>query len=166
MADAYRKVLGDVCVGGFAPQKVQVPCPPTSPFSRGAVLVLILVLLMIGVLAVLTYAGDNERVRKFLERFGVSVESVRAVRYSTLGKGWGGLDVVGDEPDEFDHDAPQLVTVNKQVTGGSDLLGLDPGVLGGVRMRAGGIAAAVEAVPRLLMPTKKPEVGKELDEML
>jgi len=27
-ADAYRKVPGDVCEGGFTPVKVQVPCPP------------------------------------------------------------------------------------------------------------------------------------------
>ena len=156
MADAYRKVLGNVCVGGFQPGKVQVPCPPTSPFSRGAVLVLVLVVLVVGALALLTYAGDNERVRKFLEKFGVNVESVRSVRYSTLTKGWGQV----GEVDEFDRDAPTLVTVEHHGKSSADLIQLEStGFSGGVRMRTGGLAGATETVPKLHMP------GKELDEI-
>ncbi|CDJ33869.1 uncharacterized protein EMH_0086040 [Eimeria mitis] len=31
---AYRKVPGDVCEGGWVPEKVAVPCPAHSPASR------------------------------------------------------------------------------------------------------------------------------------
>lgn len=33
LQDAYRKIPGDTCVGGWVPSKVPVLCPDTSPLS-------------------------------------------------------------------------------------------------------------------------------------
>lgn len=33
-ANAYRKVPGDICVNGWVPEKVPVPCPAHAPFNR------------------------------------------------------------------------------------------------------------------------------------
>jgi hypothetical protein len=164
-ADAYRKVLGDECVRGFQPAKVAVPCPPTSPFSRGAVIILVLIVLAVAALAILTYAGDNEKVRAFLDKYGINVESFKTVRYSTLGKSH-----IDEEADEFDADAPQLVqytvaTGNKPAASETSLIELDSSPGGSaavVRMRAGGFGSATESVPRLAPAPGK----KEFDDIL
>ncbi|CEL93798.1 unnamed protein product, partial [Vitrella brassicaformis CCMP3155] len=44
--DAYRRVPGDTCEGGWAPQKVAVPCPQKSPFTRGAYSILLVLFLL------------------------------------------------------------------------------------------------------------------------
>uniref|UniRef100_A0A0G4F4M6 VPS10 domain-containing protein n=1 Tax=Chromera velia CCMP2878 TaxID=1169474 RepID=A0A0G4F4M6_9ALVE len=55
--DAYRKVPGDTCEGGWVPPKVSVPCPARSLFSKallwffGVVLVGVAVLLCLGLAA-------------------------------------------------------------------------------------------------------------------
>ena len=159
-ADAYRKVLGDECVRGFQPSKVAVPCPPTSPFSRGAIIILVLIVLAVAALAILTYAGDNEKLRSFLDKYGINVESFKTVRYSTLGKSH-----IDEEADEFDADAPQLVQYS--VAGltkpqhETTLIELEGSPSHSVRMRAGGFGTATDSVPRLAAPNTK-----ELDDIL
>ena len=140
-ANAYRKVLGDQCQGGFSPEKVPVPCPPSSPFSLGALLVLGLIIFLITAFATLTVAGTNEKLRMYLEKLGINVQSFQTIRYSTLGNAW------METEDIYDRDAPQLVNVAKSVSAPVDNLLIDIDV--GSHRRAGGLQAANQVVPRL-----------------
>ncbi|KAF4694861.1 Sorl1p [Perkinsus olseni] len=76
-ADAYRRVPGDTCEGGFVPPKAQVPCPSFSPLSRAALiasgLIVVIILLLIGM----------NRAAAGLEGNG-GFETLRYVKYATL----------------------------------------------------------------------------------
>ncbi|KAF4708650.1 Sorl1p [Perkinsus olseni] len=76
-ADAYRRVPGDTCEGGFVPPKAQVPCPSFSPLSRAALiasgLIVVIILLLIGM----------NRAAAGLEGNG-GFEILRYVKYATL----------------------------------------------------------------------------------
>jgi hypothetical protein len=126
-ANAYRKIPGDSCVGGFSPVKIQVPCPSHSRFSGGASLVLVLVVVVFIFTAGLSYM---DRLPKFKAMFGnLGFDAMNYVRYSTVGGARKRNDEVGDdfiqaEPDEFDNDAPKLMTytatsLSKRNTGSS-----------------------------------------------
>jgi len=144
MANAYRKIPGDTCVGGFQPSKVQVPCPSNSRFSHGASLVLVLVVLVFLFAAALSYV---DRIPKLRSLFGnLGFESLNYIRYSTIG-GAGkkaqneGDDFIQAEMDDMDQDAPKLMTytatsLNKR---NGDLLEM-------------GKAKAAENVPKLQGP--------------
>jgi hypothetical protein len=158
-ADAYRKVLGDQCQGGFVPEKVPVPCPPTSPFSRGAMMVLGLIFFLIAAFTTLTVAGTNDKLRLWLEKLGINVQSFHTIRYSTLGGAW------METEDIYDRDAPQLVNVAKSIDHSNHNLLSD--IDTSSPRRAGGLIAANQPVPRLAAPQAAPSAAAnhELNEL-
>jgi hypothetical protein len=129
-ANAYRKIPGDSCVGGFQPVKVQVPCPSHSRFGAGANIVLILVIVVFIFTAGLSYIDRFPKLRAMFGNLGF--ETMNYIRYSTVGGARKRNDEVGDdfiqaEPDEYDNDAPKLMTytatsLSKRNNGPTDLL--------------------------------------------
>ena len=133
-ANAYRKIPGDSCSGGFQPSKIQVPCPSHSRFSGGASLVLVLVVLVFVFIAALNYIDRFPKLRALFGNLGF--DTLGYIRYSTVGgarrkNDEEANDFIQAEPDEFDNDAPKLLTysatsLSKRNTGAanspSDLL--------------------------------------------
>ncbi|KAF4663921.1 Sorl1p [Perkinsus chesapeaki] len=168
-ADAYRKVPGDTCEGGFVPPQAQVPCPSFSPLSKGALLVVGLIVLVVVVLGAMTLASGGEGNGGF--------ETLRYVKYATLGRaGKEAQGYMSDNEAEL-ADAPPLdeycANVGRSKKGdgqvvhhniGSDSeesldfdFDNDVEVMGRaqdhqVRMRAGGLISAPTTVPKLQPP--------------
>lgn len=161
-ANAYRRIPSDTCVGGFQPEKVQVPCPSFSRFSGGASLVLVLVVIVFVFTAGLSYIDRFPKLRALFGNLGF--ESLNYIRYSTLG-GAGkrnsaeGDDFIQAEPDEYDHDAPKLMTYtslskrNTNSNSPSDLLELS---------ETGTGRRGAEHVPKLQPPTKKEHLDDDV----
>ncbi|KAF4668158.1 Sorl1p [Perkinsus chesapeaki] len=113
-ADAYRKVVGDTCEGGWRPQKERVPCPSHSPFSRGAVATLLFIAFIVAVIGGGTYLSGSDRWKSTIGNYGF--ETLEYVKYSTIGRS-AQLAVRATEdgdPDDFD-DAPQLEHYSSRV---------------------------------------------------
>ncbi|EER13739.1 membrane glycoprotein yil173w precursor, putative [Perkinsus marinus ATCC 50983] len=106
-ADAYRKVVGDTCEGGWRPQKERVPCPSHSPFSRGAVATLMIIGFLVALMFGGTYVSGSERWKNTIGNYGF--ETLEYVKYSTIGRSARLAVSATDDmnPDDFD-DAPQL----------------------------------------------------------
>ncbi|KFH09097.1 putative sortilin, partial [Toxoplasma gondii VAND] len=85
---AYRKVPGDVCEGGWMPEKVAVPCPAHSPVSRGGKTVLLLLLFIVVVMVVINYLAKTGRLKKFFRNAGF--DSFANVSYGLVGASAGG----------------------------------------------------------------------------
>ncbi|OEH80039.1 putative sortilin [Cyclospora cayetanensis] len=86
---AYRKVPGDVCEGGWAPEKVAVPCPPHSPVSRGGKLVLLLISLIVLLMCIFNYLARTGRLKAFFRNAGF--DTFANVSYAIIGSspvGW------------------------------------------------------------------------------
>eukprot|EP00920_Eleutheroschizon_duboscqi_P010871 GHVT01025537.1.p1 GENE.GHVT01025537.1~~GHVT01025537.1.p1 ORF type:complete len:678 (-),score=147.34 GHVT01025537.1:1172-3205(-) len=150
---AYRRVPGDVCEGGWVPQKVAVPCPQHAPFSKGAKMVLVVVILIAVLMFLVTYSAKNPRLMHIFRNYGF--DSFSSVRYNTLGKmhdaGSDGEEESGNrrygpefgfidaEQDDHEEDAPRLMaytTASQRPT---------PGVGLGDSPREGAIASASSA---------------------
>ena len=150
-ANAYRKIPGDSCTNGFQPTKVQVPCPSHSRFSGGASLVLVLVVIVFVFTAGLSYIDRFPKLRAMFGNFGF--ETLNYIRYSTVG-GAGkrahaeGDDFIQAEMDDYDHDAPKLMTYTAtsltKRNGGNDLLEM-----------TSDRPKAAEHVPKLQPPKKQ-----------
>lgn len=80
--NAYRKVPGDVCVGGWIPELVAVPCPPHSPLSKGSKAVLTFILLLAFVMMTVVYISQNERLKHVFHNYGF--KTYEYVPYSPL----------------------------------------------------------------------------------
>ena len=165
-ANAYRKIPGDTCAGGFQPSKVQVPCPSHSRMGGGASLVLILVILVFVLTAGLSYIDRFPKLRAMFGNLGF--ETLNYVRYSTLG-GAGkrnsadGEDFIQAEPDEYDNDAPKLVTYT--TTSLSKRNGGSPRDLLELTERAGAPKREELPVPKLQAPSKTTKKTTKADDM-
>jgi hypothetical protein len=121
-SDAYRKVVGDSCEGGWSPQKVAVPCPANAKMSRGAWSVLSTVLLIAIAMGAANYVAQSEKFKGMFANYGF--DNFGSVRYATIGAQAPetGLDSVGTRfdadfiEDDFADDAPQLMAYS----GGND----------------------------------------------
>ncbi|KAF4691011.1 Sorl1p [Perkinsus olseni] len=113
-ADAYRKVVGDTCEGGWQPQKERVPCPSHSPFSRGAVATLLVIGFLVAVMFGGTYISGSERWKNTIGNYGF--ETLEYVKYSTIGRSAKLAVRATDDmgPSDFD-DAPQLEQYSSSV---------------------------------------------------
>jgi len=67
---AYRKIPGDICEGGWVPPPVAVPCPHTSPFGKGAYLVLLVLLVLAILLAISTWLSRHPQYGSIFSRYG------------------------------------------------------------------------------------------------
>ena len=152
-ANAYRKIPGDTCIGGFQPTKVQVPCPSHSRFSGGASLVLVLVIVVFVFSAGLSYIDRFPKLRAMFGNLGF--ESLNYIRYSTVGGAGKKASMEGDdfiqaEPDDLDKDAPKLMTYSVgSLSKRNDLLELTE--TGNVTRAP----RAAENVPKLQAPPQK-----------
>lgn len=82
-ADAYRKVVGDTCEGGWTPKPLAVPCPAGSKLSRGALSVLGSVGIIGAILAAVTFMSRSEHFKGVFANYGF--ESFENVKYATIG---------------------------------------------------------------------------------
>ncbi|EEQ99784.1 sortilin, putative [Perkinsus marinus ATCC 50983] len=92
-ADAYRRVPGDTCEGGFVPAQAQVPCPSSSPLSKAAWVAVGLVVFFIIVLIGLNHASSGPGSNG-------GFETLRYVKYATLARA--GEEAVGYMSDNED----------------------------------------------------------------
>jgi hypothetical protein len=121
-SQAYTKVVGDTCEGGFEPQKVAVPCPANSKMSKGAMSVLSTVALIAIAMGLANYVAQSEKFKGVFNNYGF--DSFNSVRYGQIGSKAPetAMESVGMRfdadfiEDEFADDAPQLMAY----TGGSD----------------------------------------------
>ncbi|PFH32063.1 putative sortilin [Besnoitia besnoiti] len=134
---AYRKVPGDVCEGGWVPEKVAVPCPAHSPVSKGGKTVLLLLFAIVVVMVLINYLAKTGKLKKFFRNAGF--DTFANVSYGLVGGGVGGgpggwldqeagegrrggeelgdrskyepeLGFIDAEQDENEEDAPTLMT--------------------------------------------------------
>eukprot|EP00930_Biecheleria_cincta_P083655 TRINITY_DN73187_c0_g1_i1.p1 TRINITY_DN73187_c0_g1~~TRINITY_DN73187_c0_g1_i1.p1 ORF type:complete len:877 (-),score=163.36 TRINITY_DN73187_c0_g1_i1:28-2658(-) len=114
-ANAYRKVVGDACEGGWTPSPAQVPCPP-KPMSKGAWSVLGSLGMLAGIMAVVTMMSNSEKVKGVFGNYGF--DGYSGIKYAGIGSRTpeSALDSVGTrfdadfiEGDQDDFDAPQLM---------------------------------------------------------
>eukprot|EP00386_Alphamonas_edax_P014095 GDKI01043378.1.p1 GENE.GDKI01043378.1~~GDKI01043378.1.p1 ORF type:complete len:717 (+),score=231.79 GDKI01043378.1:264-2153(+) len=170
--DAYRKVPGDTCEGGWVPPKVPVPCPQTAPFSRSALSVLFVVFLLVVALGAVQFASRSEKFKKLFLQYGF--ESFENVRYSAVGGK--GADTAMDHmyghgDDEFDQDqdqedAPTLLSYNasnkkredsEMTSPPKDLLSVGDEETGDRQIaRRAGTQTAAASVPKLSPPSGNP----------
>jgi len=117
--DAHRKVVGDLCEGGWQPQKAGVPCPANSKMSSGAMSVLGSMASLGIVMAIVTYLSRSERFKGWFSNYGF--DAFNNVKYATIGaqQPETGLESVGArydsdfmdaDQDDYHDDAPQLMT--------------------------------------------------------
>ncbi|GIX64149.1 sortilin [Babesia caballi] len=117
-ADAYRKIPGDVCVPGWVPNQVAVPCPPHSPLSKGSKMVLTIIIVLTFVLMGIVYVSCNEKLKHVFHNYGfkqfsyVAYSPVNAKKPSHRGSGIGSRfePEVGFIDAEQEHDEPTLMT--------------------------------------------------------
>jgi len=162
--DAYRKVPGDDCTGGWVPEKVAVPCPYHAPFSRGAKTVLIVGVVIIAVLAIITHLSRSDRFGHIMNQYA----DFSNVKYSVLGGPYSGKGKDGDydgshpyepelgfidsEQDEHEEDVPTLLnyTQDSERHNGNEDFEMDIPGSSSVSRRAVGTTDPV--VPRLNPP--------------
>jgi hypothetical protein len=121
----YRKVIGDSCEGGWAPEKVAVPCPPNSKLSKGAMSVLGTVGTLATIMALITALSRSESFKAYFANYGF--ENFNSVRYTTIGAKAPetALDSVGTRFDadfiegdqDYADDAPQLMAYTGSSSG-------------------------------------------------
>eukprot|EP00419_Tripos_fusus_P088245 CAMPEP_0172861924 /NCGR_PEP_ID=MMETSP1075-20121228/72937_1 /TAXON_ID=2916 /ORGANISM="Ceratium fusus, Strain PA161109" /LENGTH=856 /DNA_ID=CAMNT_0013710117 /DNA_START=111 /DNA_END=2681 /DNA_ORIENTATION=- len=156
-ADAYRKVSGDSCEGGWEPSKVAVPCPANSRLSTGAVSVLGTICLIGVIMIFVVVVSSSDRCKGVFANIGF--ESFSNVKYATIGAQLPetAMDSVGatfdtDFAAEEFGDAPQLMAY----TGPADTSSHDD--------LPRGIDTAAPHVPRLQKPPEARRVGLEPDD--
>ena len=62
---------GDVCEGGWIPEKVAIPCPSHSPVSRGGKLVLLFISLIVLAMCIFNYLAKTGRLKALLRNTGI-----------------------------------------------------------------------------------------------
>lgn len=103
---AYRKVPGDMCEGGWTPEKVAVPCPPHSPVSRGGKLVLLLISLIVLLMCIFNYLAKTGRLKAFFRNAGF--ETFANVSYAIVGSGPSGWADDGGGPQKHHNNGEEL----------------------------------------------------------
>eukprot|EP00933_Yihiella_yeosuensis_P031871 TRINITY_DN2547_c2_g1_i1.p1 TRINITY_DN2547_c2_g1~~TRINITY_DN2547_c2_g1_i1.p1 ORF type:complete len:875 (-),score=186.23 TRINITY_DN2547_c2_g1_i1:492-3116(-) len=151
-ADAYRKVIGDSCEGGWQAQKVAVPCPANSKLSRGAMSVLGSIGMLAVIMGAVSYLSSSEKFKGVFANYGF--DNSGYVKYGHIGgkAPESALDSVGTrfdsdfiEGDQDDYnDAPQLMAFNAGGAANDN----EPEA----RRIGGGIETAASAVPKLAKP--------------
>lgn len=155
--DAYRKVVGDSCEGGWVPQKVAVPCPSGSRFSSGAMSVLGVVGMIVVMMVSIQYLSKSEKFKHLFANYGF--ENFNNVKYAGIGQKApeSAMDSVGlrydadfidADQDDFVDDAPKLMHYSTNTTGSTELVDRQEDR----QMRTGSLNTATEAVPRLMGP--------------
>ncbi|EZG56353.1 putative sortilin [Gregarina niphandrodes] len=92
---AWRKVPGDECKGGWAPEKVPMPCPPGSPMAAPARATLWTVVLSAVALGALSWASKHPLLRPYVQRAGL--DQFVEVGYSVVGKAGESMQRGGEE---------------------------------------------------------------------
>ncbi|KAL8275914.1 hypothetical protein Esti_000176 [Eimeria stiedai] len=175
---AYRKVPGDVCEGGWRPEKVAVPCPPHSPVSRGGKLVLLLISLIVLLMCLFNYLAKTGRLKAFFRNTGF--ETFANVSYAIVGSGPAGwadegsprkctrdaeeiggrmrgtskyepeLNFIDEEQDENEEDAPRLMSYGKTGFSNNQGSARDDG------FELGEAGSGAASPPRATMRTSRP----------
>lgn len=175
-ADAYRKVPGDVCEGGWVPEKVPVICPAHSPLSPRAKYTLLAAMGIMITLAILTYLTNDPRYQRFVSP---ALDGMATARYAVLGGAARFLDAFDgstsskkrktstiDSPaDVLDVASSNFFSNNKK---DEDILEapplLDFSLPGNSAPILRGVETAREAVPRLQPPRRDPQSNNEGDQ--
>jgi len=115
-ADAYRKVVGDSCEGGWSPQKVTVPCPSKGFRGKGAMSMIGTVIMVAGFMGLATFMSQSDKVKGWFTNSGFG--GFEGVSYAPIGARAteSALDSVGTRfdadfiEDDFGDAAPQLMS--------------------------------------------------------
>lgn len=122
-ADAYRKVPGDMCINGWVPEKVPVPCPAHAPFNRGAKIILILIFVMAVLLLIVTYLCRSPQFKNLFYNYGF--ETFENVKYSVIKTKRGNvnanvfepeMEFIDAEQDDNEEDVPTLLSYTNERT--------------------------------------------------
>jgi len=114
--DAYRKVVGDSCEGGWYPQKVMAPCPSKGIRGRGAMGMIGTICSVAAFMGLASYMAQSEKLKGFFTNSGF--DNFSNVNYAGIGARAPetGLDSVGTRfdadfiEDDFGDGAPQLMS--------------------------------------------------------
>eukprot|EP00916_Digyalum_oweni_P022087 GHVL01036659.1.p1 GENE.GHVL01036659.1~~GHVL01036659.1.p1 ORF type:complete len:231 (+),score=54.38 GHVL01036659.1:240-932(+) len=156
LLDAYRKVPGDTCEGGWVPSKAAVPCPPSSPFSRAAITVLFVVLCLVLALGGVTVVSRSPELHAMIKTYASGLTSFQNVKYRPVTRDpeMGEKYEFIDEDDNVD-DAPRLVNF---VDGGYDrnaheeIDDDEEDEIEEALAKRSAVSAATEEVPKLAAP--------------
>ncbi|KEG04583.1 sortilin, putative [Plasmodium vinckei vinckei] len=123
-ATAYRKVPGDVCVNGWVPEKVPVPCPDYSPFNNSAKSILFILFIMGLVMLIITYICRNPKFRSMFYNYGF--DTFEHVKYSVVKTKKGNInsnvfepemEFIDAEQDNNEEDVPTLMSYHNERNG-------------------------------------------------
>lgn len=152
---AYRKVVGDTCEGGWQPEEIAVPCPASSKMGRGAMSILGVVAMIAILMGAVAVLSKSDNFKKWIANHGF--ESFKNVKYAGIGANMPetALESVGSrydadflegDQDDFVEDAPQLMTYVGSHQNRGDRKRDE------ARMISGGFHSADAPVPKLLAP--------------
>lgn len=113
--EAYRKVVGDSCEGGWSPQKVMVACPSKGVRSRGAMSMMGTIFVVGGVLGLFSFMQSDKAKGMFANS---GFDNFNSVNYAGIGARApeSAVDSVGTRfdadfiEDDFADSAPQLMS--------------------------------------------------------
>ncbi|SCM09662.1 sortilin, putative [Plasmodium chabaudi adami] len=123
-ATAYRKVPGDVCVNGWVPEKVPVPCPDYSPFNNSAKSILFILFIMGLVMLIITYICRDPKFRSMFYNYGF--DTFEHVKYSVVKTKKGNInsnvfepemEFIDAEQDNNEEDVPTLMSYHNERNG-------------------------------------------------
>ncbi|GAW82569.1 sortilin [Plasmodium gonderi] len=116
-ANAYRKVPGDICVNGWVPEKVPVPCPSHSPFNRTAKSILFILFILGIIMLIVTYLCRNPKFKHLFYNYGF--DTFEHVKYSVIKTKRGNvstnvfepeMEFIDAEQDDNEEDVPTLLS--------------------------------------------------------
>ncbi|EUD69404.1 hypothetical protein C922_00267 [Plasmodium inui San Antonio 1] len=116
-ANAYRKVPGDICVNGWVPEKVPVPCPAHAPFNRSAKSILFILFILGFIMLIVTYLCRNPKFKHLFYNYGF--DTFEHVKYSVIKTKRGNvstnvfepeMEFIDAEQDDNEEDVPTLLS--------------------------------------------------------
>ncbi|CAG9473822.1 sortilin, putative [Plasmodium vivax] len=116
-ANAYRKVPGDICVNGWVPEKVPVPCPAHAPFNRSAKSILFILFILGLIMLIVTYLCRNPKFKHLFYNYGF--DTFEHVKYSVIKTKRGNvstnvfepeMEFIDAEQDDNEEDVPTLLS--------------------------------------------------------
>ncbi|VWU50927.1 sortilin, putative [Hepatocystis sp. ex Piliocolobus tephrosceles] len=119
-ADAYRKVPGDICVNGWIPQKVPVPCPAYAPFHTSAKSILLIIFVMGLIMLIVTYVCRNPKLKAVFYNYGF--DTFEQVKYSVIKTKRNNannvfepeMDFIDAEQEDNEEDVPTLLSYSSE----------------------------------------------------
>ncbi|CRG94713.1 sortilin, putative [Plasmodium gallinaceum] len=120
-ADAYRKVPGDICIDGWVPEKVPVPCPAHAPFNRSAKSILFIIFIMAMIMLIVTYICRNPKFKNLFYNYGF--DTFEHVKYSVIKTKRGNvntnvfepeMEFIDAEQDDNEEDVPTLLPYSNE----------------------------------------------------